>query len=215
MDIVAAYIVMGSKMPPSADNYVRDRLGDLNAVQVSTIVSREQRLEAATGKGMAVVLFPEAQDSPSAQLAYAIARTMNVSGRIAGIVWVDRGQTAMHFAIEQTPGFNTIAPSSLAAINATFESDMQTGRFGDAVVAAVDRTATAIEGTSTPMPTLVPEPEAPAALPAQTATPPGVGLLRWLPGSGSPATSIAFLIVIFAIAVLVGYFMRRSDRGDA
>lgn len=215
VDMVAAYIIAGSKTAPSATNYVRDRLGELNAQQVQTIVDREQRLESATGKGIAVTLFPEEQQTPSGELAYSIARTMNVNGRVAGILWVDRGQTALHFAVEQAPGFDTIAPSSLTAINAAFESDMQTGRFGDAVVAAVDRLATAIEGTSTPMPTLAPEPEAPAPLPTQTTTPPGIGLLRWLPGSGgSPALTAAFLIFILAIAALIGYLMRRADRGE-
>jgi uncharacterized membrane protein YgcG len=139
---------------------------------------------------------------------------MNVSGRIAAVVWMDRGQTATYFDVEQTPGFDTIAPSSLAAINSTFESDMQTGRFGEAIVAAVDRTATAIEGTSTPMPTLAPEPEAPAAPPTQTSTPSGVSLFQWLPtGSSSPGLAIV-IIFVFVIALLVWYAMRRADRGE-
>jgi uncharacterized membrane protein YgcG len=212
---IASAIQVGSKTPPSVGNYVRDRLGELNAEQAATLAQREQRLESATGKGIAVVLFPEPQDAASGALANSIASTMNVSGRIAAVVWVDRAQTASHFAVEQTPGFDTIAPSSLAAINATFESDMQTGRFGDAVVAAVDRTATALEGTSTPMPTLAPEPETPVASPSQSAPSASPSLLQWLPQGGpSPVLTIAFLIFVLAIAILVGYAVRRADRGD-
>ena len=124
-----------------------------------------------------------------------------------------RGQTAWHFAVEQTPGFDTIAPSSLDAINATFESDMQTGRFGDAVVAAVDRTATAIEGTSTPMPTLAPETQATLATPQANEASPQANVFSWFSANGaSPGWTLAFLILILALAVLVGYAMRRADR---
>ena len=187
----------------------------LDAQQAATILAREQRLETATGKGIAVVLFPEQQGQPSTDLAFSIARTMNVTGRIAAIVWMGRGQTAWHFAVEQTPGFDTIAPSSLDAINATFESDMQTGRFGDAVVAAVDRTATAIEGTSTPMPTLAPEAQPPLASPEANSPPPGPSFLNLFSGIGaSPGLTFAFLILILVIAALVGYALRRADRGE-
>jgi len=212
---VAGAMEVGSRIAPAATNYIRDRLGALDAQQAATILAREQRLETATGKGIAVVLFPEQQGQPSTDLAFSIARTMNVTGRIAAIVWMGRGQTAWHFAVEQTPGFDTIAPSSLDAINATFESDMQTGRFGDAVVAAVDRTATAIEGTSTPMPTLAPEAQPPLASPEANSPPPGPSFLNLFSGIGaSPGLTFAFLILILVIAALVGYALRRADRGE-
>jgi len=210
---IADAMVVGSKVAPDPSNYVRDRLGELDAEQTATIISRDERLEAGTGKGIAVVLMPEQQDAASGVRAVEIAQTLNVKGRIAAVVWVDRSQNASHFSIVQTPGFDTIPQSSLDQISASFQADMQTGSFGDAIVAAVDRTATALEATSTPMPTLAPEPEeAVPEIPAGP-TPPGVSLLRSFAPKGVSGTgTVIAIFVAFAIVVVFVTLALRRER---
>ena len=92
---------------------------------------------------------------------------------------------------------------------------MQTGRFGDAIVAAVDRTATAIEGTSTPMPTLAPEPEAFVSTEPEASVAPGVGIFSGLSfARPSNFDTIAFLVLIAVIVAVITAVLRRSTRDD-
>jgi uncharacterized membrane protein YgcG len=108
VDHVARLMESGSNIAPSARNYIRDDLGLLTSAQLVDLVAREQRIESATGKGVGVVLFPEQPGKVSGMIAFSMAESFNVSGRIAALVWLTRGQQAARFAIIQTPGFTTI-----------------------------------------------------------------------------------------------------------
>lgn len=213
---VANAMEAGERVAPSPSNYVRDRLGVLNAQQTQNIVARDQRLEAATGKGIAVVLFPEQPSTASGAVAYAIAQTLNVGGQIAAVVWVDRGQDASHFAMFQTPGFDTIPQATVDSISSSFQADMQTGNFGDAIVAVVDRTATTLEGTSTPMPTLPPEPAETAVPQEASSASPAPGWVGALPGrsASSTGTVIAIFVAFGIVVVFVTMALRRQQERD-
>jgi uncharacterized membrane protein YgcG len=213
VDQLASAMEAGEKVAPSPSNYVRDRLGVLDDQQTQDIVAREERLEAATGKGIAVMLFPDQPGSAPEDLAYAVAQTLNVDGQIAAVVWVDRAADTSRFAVMQTPGFTTIPQSTVDSISTSFQADMQTGKFGDAIVAAVDRTATALEGTSTPMPTLPPEPletAAPQAGPAGLA--PGQVIIRPGRGASSTGTVIAIFVAFAIVVVFVTLALRREHQ---
>jgi len=215
VDQVASAMEAGEKIAPSASNYVRDRLGVLDDQQTQDIVTREERLEAATGKGIAVVLFPDQPGTVPDDLAYAVAQTLNVNGQIAALIWVDRAADTSRFAIEQTPGFTTIPQATVESISTSFQADMQTGKFGDAIVAAVDRTATALEGTSTPMPTLPPEPLETAVPQGGPATGLAPGQVSTSPGRGASGTgTVIAIFVAFAIVVIFVTLALRREHQD-
>jgi uncharacterized membrane protein YgcG len=213
VDQLASAMEAGSKVPLRVRNYVRDDLGVLNDQQMSEIVAREERLEAATGKGIGVVLFPEEPGKLSPEIAYSMATTFRVSGQIAALVWVTRSIQAEHFAVMQTPGFTTIPEATEQSIGNSFQADMQTGKFGDAIVAAVDRTATALEDTSTPMPSQAPSPQespsaeaATAESSAAPATPPSA------PGASGTGTAVAIFVAFAIIVLVVTLAVRRKNR---
>jgi len=213
VDHIASTMESASKVAPSPRNYIRDDLGMLTDVQLADIVAREQRLEAATGKGVGVVLFPEQPGKTSGMIAFSMAETFNVSGQIAALVWLARGQQASRFAVMQTPDFTTIPDATEQSISNIFQADMQTGKFGDAIVAAVDRTATAIEGTSTPMPqtpTPVQSPPAEAtpaeSVPSPTETP------ATRPGASGTGTAVVIFLAFAIIVLFVTLALRRKQQ---
>ena len=217
VDHIASTMEAGSKIAPSARNYIRDDLGILTDSQIADLVTREQRLESATGKGIGVVLFPEQPGKISGMIAFSMAESLNVSGRIAALVWLTRGQQASHFAIIQTPDFSTIPDATEQSISDSFQADMQTGRFGDAIVAAVDRTATAIEDTSTPMP----QPPSPSPLespstevsPAENAaSPTEIPVTR--PGASGTGTAVVIFLAFAIIVLFVTIALRRNSNNS-
>jgi uncharacterized membrane protein YgcG len=215
VDEVATAMEAGSKIAPSSQNYVYDGLNMLTGDQAATIVARDEKLQAATGKGVAVVLFPERHDKKSTDLVLTIAQSLNVKGVIAAIVWVTRSGNTYDFSVLQSPGEGTIAETSLESINTSFQADMQTSKLGDAIVAAVDRAASALEATSTPLPSPTAttvesgslESAGPSgATPVPQATPP--------PARGASGTGTAVVVFLaFALIVLfVTLAVRRQNR---
>ncbi len=203
VDQIASAMETGSKSPPSPRNYVNDQIGVLNGPEIEQIVARDQRLEAATGKGVAVVLFSELPGKASGVLAYALAQTLNVNGQVAALVWVAKGQQASHFAMIQAPNFDTIPEAMVTSIGNSFQGDVQAGDFGQAIVAAVDRTATAIEGTSTPMPSQASAAQIVQPASPQAAEPSATNLAAPQPAPRSSGNGTAVVIfLVLAIAVL-------------
>jgi uncharacterized membrane protein YgcG len=215
VDEVATAMEAGSKIPPSSHNYAHDDLNLLTVDQAANIVAREEKLEAATGKGVAVVLFPEQRDKQSSAVALSIAQSLNVKGVIAAIVWVTRSGTTYDFNVLQSPGEGTIADTALDSINQSFQADMQTSRFGDAIVAAVDRTASALEATSTPLPSPTATTEESGSL--ESAGPQGVTPMPEVtPATSRGASGTGTAVVIFLAFALVVLFvtiaLRRQNK---
>jgi len=213
VDHIASLMESGSKIAPSARNYIRDDLGLLTNAQLAELVAREQRLETATGKGIGVVLFPEQPGKMSGVIAFSMAESFNVSGRIAALVWLTSGKQAARFAILQTPDFTTIPDATEQSISNSFQADMQTGRFGDAIVAAVDRTATAIEDTSTPMPQTPAPAESPSAevSPAESAASP-TETPTTRPGASGTGTAVVIFLAFAIIVLFVTIALRRKQQ---
>jgi uncharacterized membrane protein YgcG len=213
VDQLASAMEAGSKIPLSAGNYVRDDLGVLNDQQMSQIVAREERLEAATGKGVGVVLFPEEPGKLSPQIAYSMATSFRVNGQIAALVWMTRSPQAEHFAVMQTPGFTTIPEATEQSIGNSFQADMQTGKFGDAIVAALDRTATALEDTSTPMPSQAPSPQgSPSAGPATAEGSAAPAAPTSAPGASGTGTAVVIFVAFAIIVLVVTLAVRRKNK---
>jgi uncharacterized membrane protein YgcG len=213
VDKIAAAMDAGSKVPPDPRNYVQDDLGMLGQDQVSAIVARDQQLEATTGKSVAVELFPQAKGQEPTAIAVAIAPTLNVKGQIAAVVWVARSGNQYTFSLLRMPSaMDTIPGADADSINARLQADMQTGKFGDAIVSAVDRTASALESTSTPMPATA-GPSALASGGPQTglAGSASPGAMRLRRGSmTSTETFVIFFIVIVVVFVAVLASRRAS-----
>lgn len=207
VDHIATRMEIGSKVAPNPRNYIRDDLGVLTDAQIADLVARERRLEAATGKGVGIVLFPEEPGRLSSVTAFSMAESFNVSGRIAALIWMTRGPQAAHFSILQTPEFTTIPDATEQSINSSFQADMQTGRFGDAIVAALDRTATAIEDTSTPMPQTAAPAQSPSAeVSPEESVPPPAQTPASRPGSATGTAVVIFLafaIIVFFVTLAV------------
>lgn len=213
VDRIASAMESGSKIPPSASNYIRDDLGVLTNTQRAELVAREQRLEAATGKGIGVVLFPEQPGKMSGMVAFSVAQSFNVAGRIAALIWLTKGQQAMRFAMVQTPDFTTIPDATEQSISNSFQADMQTGKFGDAIVAAVDRTSTAIEDTSTPMPQTSSPHLSPSAeiSPAESA-PVATEAPATKPGASGTGTAVVIFLAFAIIVLFVTLAVRRKQQ---
>ena len=213
VDHIASMMESGSKLGPSPRNYIRDDLGLLNDAQLADIVAREKRLEAATGKGVGVVLFPEQPGKVSGMVAFSMAQTFNVSGQIAALVWLTSGRQAARFAVIQTPDFTTIPDATEQSISNSFQADMQTGKFGDAIVAAVDRTATAIEGTSTPLPQTPTPAQSPSAqaTPAES-TPSPAETPAPRPSASGTGTAVVIFVAFAIIVLFVTLALRRKQQ---
>ena len=146
VDKIASALESGAKIPTDPRNYIRDDLGLLDAAHVSSIASREEQLESTTGKGIGVILMEEQPGRASGALALSDAQSLNVKGAIAAVIWVARSDGTVTFNMIASPGFVDAIPDSAAHnINASFQADMQSGQLADAIGAAVDRTAAALE----------------------------------------------------------------------
>ncbi len=225
VDKIASAMESGFKVPPDPRNYVFDKLGLLDNVQVSNIVARDKQLEAATGKGVAVVLFPAQGGTPPSTVAFSVAASLNVSGEIAAVVWAAQSGGSLNFNMLRSPDdANLIADSSADTINSRFQEDMQTGRLGDAVVAAVDRTATSLESTGTPRPpsaqgVVSPIPGNPALQGSASASgspanaTPAVAQTQ-APAPGGPGVVTSLLLLTgFAIIIVIVTVVLRRRRG--
>jgi uncharacterized membrane protein YgcG len=215
VDEVATAMEAGSQVKPSSRNYVQDDLNLLTADQAATIVAREEKLEAATGKGVGVVLFRQRPDKQSGALAFAMAQSLNVKGVIAAVVWVARSGGTYDFDALQAPQEATIADATLDSINKSFQADMQTSKLGDAIVAAVDRTASALEATSTPLPsptaTTVESGSLESALP-QAAQPALEATSAPTRGASGTGTAVVIFLAFALIVLFVTLAVRRQNR---
>jgi len=213
VDNIATALESGAKIPIDPRNYIRDDLGLLDAAHVSSITAREEQLESTTGKGIGVILMEEQPGTTSSALALSDAQSLNVKGAIAAVIWVARNNGTVTFNMITAPAYVDAIPDSAASnINASFQADMQSGQLADAIGAAVDRTAAALEASSTPMPSVAPlqSPEGPAASgsPAETvgATPAGAPNPTTVQSgtSSTSSASTAFLLLIgFAVLILI------------
>jgi uncharacterized membrane protein YgcG len=207
VDAVATALENGAKQPVVPRNYIRDDLGLLDDTHVTTIAAREQQLESATGKGIGIILMDEQPGKSPGPLALEESQSLDVNGAIAAVVWVARSGGTLTFSLETSPAFpDAIPDSTVSNINAAFQADMQSGQLDDAIAAAVDRTAAALEASSTPMPASPGGSASPAAAQgsgapearqtAAPATPP--------PAAGTSRASTALLILIgLAIVILI------------
>jgi uncharacterized membrane protein YgcG len=153
VDAIATDMEAGSAIAPDPHHYVLDDLGLLDATRLATIAGREQQLEATTGKGIGVILLEAPANGSAGDAALKDARSLNVKGDVAAVVWVARNGTSLTFSAIPTAGYaNRVSQASFDSINANFQSDMQSGQIADAIVAAVDRTAAAVAGVATPAP---------------------------------------------------------------
>ncbi|HXW50974.1 MAG TPA: hypothetical protein VEJ41_03195, partial [Candidatus Acidoferrales bacterium] len=173
----------------------------------TTIASREQQLESSTGKGIAVILMDEQPGKEPGPEALAESQSLDVNGAIAAVIWVARSGGTLTFSLETSPAFpDAIPDSTLSNINAAFQADMQSGQLDDAIAAAVDRTAAALEASSTPMPASSGGSASPGA--AQASGAPEAGQTEAtatpVPAAGTSRASTALLILIgLAIVILI------------
>jgi uncharacterized membrane protein YgcG len=217
VDTIAAAMENGSKSSPSPRNYVHDDLGLLDDTHLATIAAREQELESSRGLGVGVVLIDAAQGENPSVVALADAQSLNVGGNVAAVVWAARSNGSLSFDMISTPAYAGMIPDSTASnINATFQADMQSGQIGDAIAAAVDRTASALEASSTPVPAATPQPSAPseagaAAQPAGAA-PTSVPTPAPAEGTSQASTALVILVGLALLVLIVTLAVRRRNR---
>jgi uncharacterized membrane protein YgcG len=216
VDTIAADLESGAKLPPDPRHYVRDDLGLLDDLHVSTIAAREQQLESTRGLGVGVILMEAPPGKSAADSALVQAQSLDVKGTIAAVVWVARSGGSLTFSMEPAANFaNAIPDSTVANINAAFQADMQSGQLADAIAAAVDRTASALQASSTPMPSVT-------ALGSQS---PGVALpsgqpeaqasavaTSSAPGTSRASTALLILIGLAIVVLIVTMALRRRNQ---
>jgi cobalamin biosynthesis Mg chelatase CobN len=107
-----------------------------------------------------------------------------------------------------------LAPSTTDGINATFNSDMQSGQVQDAVAAAVERTAGAIAAVTPALPAQSTTTTAAGpATPAQSQVP----SVLPTPAAAAPANPghrfwiVVLILVIIALVVLVAVATRKES----
>jgi uncharacterized membrane protein YgcG len=219
VDAIATDMENGSQVPPDPRNYILDDIGLLDAAHTDAIAAREQQLESATNKGIGVILMDEQPGQSSATIALKDAESLNVKGDIAAVVWVARSGSSLTFSMVPAPAYADIIPASTADnINASFNADMQSGQIGDALVAAVDRTAAAVAGTSTPTPaasgtqSLGVGGGTPSA--SQGPSPQGLAQSNLAPkrGASQTWTALLILIAVAAVILIVVIAIRRNQR---
>lgn len=214
VDKLATAMEAGSKVPPSSRNYVHDEIGLLGGDQVASIVAREDKVEAATGKGVGVVIFPAQPGKQSGLVAFSMAQSANVKGDVAAIVWVANNGSSYDFNMLPSLTDNSIPETTSDSINRSFQADMQTGKFGDAIVAAVDRTASALEATSTPLPSpnVTPQESAsPAGGPGESAAPVGQQTAQPRPATSGSGTVVLIFLAFAIILFIVIMALRRRN----
>jgi uncharacterized membrane protein YgcG len=218
VDTIAADLESGAKLPPDPRNYVRDDLGLLDDLHISTIAAREQQLESTRGLGVGVILMEAQPGKSAADSALLQAQSLDVKGAIAAVVWVARSGGSLTFSMEPAANFaNAIPDSTVANINAAFQADMQSGQLADAIAAAVDRTAAALQASSTPMPSVTalgsqspgaalassqPEAQASASAIATSSA----------PGTSRASTALLILIGLAIIVLIVTMALRRRNQ---
>ncbi len=214
VNAIAADLESGSKLPTDPRNYVRDALALLDGQHIATIAAREQQLESASGKGVAVVTMESQSDKPAGDVAFSQAQSMDVKGAIAAVIWVARSGGSLTFAMEPAPAYASIPDSTVANINAAFQADMQSGQLADAIAAAVDRTAAALQATSTPMPSVTAlgagsaagEGSSPQANPEQPAP-----AAPSASGTSRATTALLILIGLAVVVLVVTAIVRRRN----
>jgi uncharacterized membrane protein YgcG len=219
VDAIATDMENGSQQPSDPHNYILDDIGLLDAAHTAAIVAREQQLESATNKGIGVILIDEQPGQSSAAIALKDAQSLNVKGDIAAVVWVARSGSSLTFSMVPAPAYADAIPASTADnINASFNADMQSGQIGDALVAAIDRTAAAVAGTSTSAPAAsgTPGQGAVGGTPSASPGPSSQGLTQpSLPpkrGASQTWTVLLILIAVVAVILIVVIAIRRNQR---
>lgn len=215
VNAVAADLESGAKLPTDPRNYVRDGLGLLDDLHVSTIASREQQLESTRGLGIGVILMEAQPGKSSGDIALIQAQSLDVKGAIAAVVWVARSGGSLTFSMEPAAGYaSSIPDSTVSNINASFQADMQSGQLADAIAAAVDRTAAALQASSTPMPSVAPLGSAsPGALPesAESASAQPAVAVASAPGTSRASTALLILIGLAIVVLIVTMAVRRRN----
>jgi uncharacterized membrane protein YgcG len=215
VDAIATAMEAGSAIAPDPHHYVLDDLGLLDAAHLATIAGREQQLEASTGKGIGVILLQAPANGSVSDAALKDARSLNVKGDVAAVVWVARNGTSLTFSAVPTAGYaDSVSQASFDSINANFQSDMQSGQIGDAIVAAVDRTAAAVAGvaTSTPAATAAVSNAEAASAPAQeaSAAPASAAALAADAKKRQAWYVVLVVVAIIALAAVVVIAYRRN-----
>lgn len=217
VDKIAADLEAGAKLPVSGRNYIHDRLGLLSEDQISEIAAREEKLEAATGRGIAVETLTAQPNQLPSVAAYTDAVALNVKGSIAAVIWLAKNADQLSFNVMQSPfEKGLIADAELERINGMLKSDLQAGDSGAAVVAAVDRTASQIEAVSTPPPSESPaatvESASPSELgsPSAEESPQAETTATPAPASNSNAAAWAFFVAIAVLLIVLIAISRRT-----